>query len=351
MAEQDGEGTVRVDVDARTIFRLVVAVALVWLLVALWPVLVVLLVALILVGTLAPVVMRLERRGVPRSMALVIVFVSLSALVALVCAATIPALVTEVEHLIARAPELGTRIALWLSARGFSGPAEMIERAGKGGEGSGLATFLFAWSQRAFVVIGLAVTTVFLAFYLLADRERVAAAVYALVPRRRHARVRRIFVELEAIVGGYVRGQLITSGLIFAFVFAMLSALRVPDALALAVFAGATDVLPFIGGLLATTPAAIAAAVVHGVPGGIVVAAAMVVYQELESRVLIPRVYGRALRLPAWAVILALLAGGELGGILGALLSLPIAAGLRLLVHELRAHGALPMPGQPPPAP
>jgi AI-2E family transporter len=69
---------------------------------------------------------------------------------------------------------------------------------------------------------------------------------------------------------------------------------------------------------------------------------AMVLYQEFESRVLVPRVYGRVLRLPAIVVLLALLIGGELMGIIGALLALPIAAGIRMAVHELRVE----LPGE-----
>src|SRR6185295_8907722 len=69
----------------------------------------------------------------------------------------------------------------------------------------------------------------------------------------------------------------------------------------------------------------------------------LVVYQEFESRVIVPRVYGRALRLPSTIVIVALLAGGKLMGILGALLALPIAAGIRMVVEELRFE----LPGEP----
>jgi hypothetical protein len=67
----------------------------------------------------------------------------------------------------------------------------------------------------------------------------------------------------------------------------------------------------------------------------------MVGYQEFESRVLVPKVYGRALRLPSAVIIVALLVGGKLGGMIGALLALPLAAALRMLIEELR----LELPG------
>ncbi|MGZ6162936.1 MAG: AI-2E family transporter, partial [Myxococcaceae bacterium] len=70
------------------------------------------------------------------------------------------------------------------------------------------------------------------------------------MPRRYHLRTARVLISLEAIVGGYIRGQVITSVLIAIFTFLLLTVLGVPDALALAAFAGLTDVIPFVGGIL-----------------------------------------------------------------------------------------------------
>jgi branched-subunit amino acid transport protein len=95
------------------------------------------------------------------------------------------------------------------------------------------------------------------------------------------------------------------------------------------------DVIPFIGGLLASAPAVLSA-LSRGLPMGIVVLVTLFIYQELENRILIPRVYGRVLRLAPATVVLALLAGGVLLGVIGALLALPIAAGLQMMVAELR---------------
>lgn len=166
--------------------------------------------------------------------------------------------------------------------------------------------------------------------------------LFALVPRRLHVRVARILLNRETIVGGYVRGQVITSAAMFVFLLVLLSALRVKGALAVAAFAGLTDVLPFVGGLLATTPAVVATLASRGSALALVVLAVRVVYQELESRILVPRVYGRVLRLPAAAVLLALLAGFLLLGVVGALLALPVAAGLYMALRELR----LELPGE-----
>ncbi|MDB4987266.1 MAG: hypothetical protein JWN04_2444, partial [Myxococcaceae bacterium] len=96
-----------------------------------------------------------------------------------------------------------------------------------------------------------------------------------------------------------------------------------------------------IGVLLAVAPA-VAAASAHGLTDALTVLAAMIAYQEFESRILLPRIYGRSLRLPSSIILVALLAGGTLFGITGALLALPVAAGLLMLLEELRVQ----LPGE-----
>ncbi len=161
-------------------------------------------------------------------------------------------------------------------------------------------------------------------------------SLFALVPREYHVRLSRVLLNLETIVGGYVRGQLITSAMMAVFTFVVLTVARVPNALALSLFAGISDVLPYVGALLACGPATLAALSAHGPTTALVVLAVLAAYQEFESRVIIPRVYGKVLRLPAAMVLVALLVGAKLLGIVGALLSLPIAAAIRMLVEELR---------------
>jgi predicted PurR-regulated permease PerM len=148
-------------------------------------------------------------------------------------------------------------------------------------------------------------------------------------------------MNLETIVGAYIRGQVITCLLIGVFSFILLMVCGVPHATALAVFAGVADVLPYIGAFLSIGPMVLAA-LVRGPVVVAVVLLVMLVYEEFESRLLVPHIYGRALRLPSSIVLIALLAGGTLMGIFGALLALPVAATVMMLIEELRVE----LPGQ-----
>lgn len=203
------------------------------------------------------------------------------------------------------------------------------------------ATNAISFSTRIVVVFAYILSSVFLGLYILIDRDRLRGGLYLLVPRAHHVRLARIMLNLETIVGGYIRGQALTSLLMGVFVFVLLKACGVQNALAIAVFAGVADVLPYTGALLSVGAATMAALSRGPVITGVVIVA-MLIYEEFESRVIVPRIYGKALRLPASVVFFSLLAGGVLSGIAGALFALPVAAALLMLVEELR----LDMPGQ-----
>jgi predicted PurR-regulated permease PerM len=332
--------TVRFELAPKTIVALLAAAAAVWILLRLVPVLLVLVAALFLVGTLNPLVEWLEAHKIKRRAGIAIVFVSLLILVVLISGITIPPLIAQATRLLEREPALREKLANLLSRSRLSAPLSESLRNFHGLSKIDGAT-AFAFSSRAFELVAYGVSSVFLALYLMIDRDRVRGALFAVTPRKHHIRLSRILVKLEVIVGGYIRGQVVTSSLMALFTFILLAATGVEGAVALSVFAGVADVLPYIGVFLSVGPA-VGAALARGTVRTLIVLSALLVYEEFESRVLVPKIYGNALRLPSSMVVLALLAGGTLGGILGALAALPVAAAIRMLVEELR----LELPGE-----
>jgi predicted PurR-regulated permease PerM len=334
----------RVEIAPKTIFLVLGVIAGIWLLGQLATVLSVLIVALVLVGTFDPLVAWLERRGLARGRSLVLVFVIAALTLAGVVLLMVPPLIAQVLELIERAPKAREQLVHNLDHGGWSRPLiaaiqdlpldHLSARAGGA---------MLGYSTKLFEIIGYGISTLFLAIYLLADPARAKGLVYSAVSRHHHVKLAKILLELKIIVGGYMRGQFITSLSISVFVFALLTAFGADHALPLALFAGLTDILPFVGGYIASAPVIIAVSP-HGATITLVIAGVMMLYQEFESRILVPRVYGRVLRLSPAIVLVALLVGGTLAGILGALLALPIAAGLRMLIHELR----LDLPGDMP---
>jgi predicted PurR-regulated permease PerM len=249
-------------------------------------------------------------------------------------------LIAQVQSVVQNEPELRKQLADMLARSPYTtGLAERLRHVRYEALAETTAPQLWTASTQMVGVVAFIVSAYFLALYVMIDRDRLRGGLFALTPRNYHIRLSRILLNLEAIVGGYIRGQAVTCALAAAFTWIVLMICNVPNALALAMFAGVADLLPYVGALLAVGPAALMAAT-KGLPTVLVVSATLFAYQELESRFIVPRVYGQALRLPSSVVLFSLLAGGALMGIPGALLALPTAAALRMLMLASRV--ALP---------
>lgn len=327
---------VSIEIAPRSIALILAMIALVWLAWQLWPVALVLIVALILAGTFNPVVQWLEGKGFTRTWALIVLFITLLVSAAAIAFLTIPSLVDQFTQMIVNAPASRSRIVGVLRESRVTTPlATMVASPGVTNWLANLDGYLLSYSTQAMKALGYAATSFVLAFYLLADGKRTQGVLFALVPRDYHMRLARILQNMETIVGGYMRGQVITCAAFGVFTFVLLLIAGVPNAMALGLFAALVDVIPFIGGMIVIIPAVLLALPVGLATAGVVLVA-LAIYIEFESRVLVPRVYGKYLRLSSTTVILSLVAGGLLLGLLGALLALPIAAGLLMIVKELR---------------
>lgn len=326
----------RVEISPRTFAYAALVIAACWIVLRLLAVVLVIVVALFLVGTLNPAVDWLERRGIARGKAIALVFLTLLVAVVALGAVTLPTLFQQVQTLGQQEPAIRGKLADWLSRTHVTARlAESLREVRYDALAKSFVGTALVWSTHAIEVVAYSLSAVFLALYMMVDRDRLRGGLYAAVPRRYHIRLSRVLLNLETIVGGYIRGQVLTSLLMGIFVLAVLTACSVPNAVTLAVLGGLADVLPYIGVFLTVGPA-VAAAMSKGVGITIAVTALLLLYEEFESRFLVPRIYGRVLRLPSSVVLVALLAGASLMGIVGAFLALPAAAAIRMLFEELR---------------
>lgn len=322
------------------------AVAGVWLAARLWPVVLLTVVSLMFAAALLPFVEWLVRHGASRAVAVLVVLVVLLVILVLIGLVVVPVVVEQARALIDRLPELRQRAVDLLNRRGAQDLARQVQEYDPSTI-LGPGQLAGAGRQILSIVTG-TVSILVLTSYIMFDARRIEKFVYFSTPERYHIHIRNLLTALQRVVGGYIRGQLITSGFIASFTYLTLTVLGIPNALALAVLAGVADMVPMIGVFLAVGPATLAALSVS-LPKAVIVAAALLVYQEFENRVLVQRVYGATLRLPAVAVLLALLIGAELLGIAGALLSLPAAAAVRVFIeygYDVR-RGAIPSAGLP----
>jgi predicted PurR-regulated permease PerM len=333
---------IRIEPSPRAIIVLLLVISGVWILNRLLPVVLVLIASLVIVGTMGPTVRWLEERRLRRGLGIAIAFSALMLAAVLIITMTIPALMAQATSLLDQEPALRAQLAKLLAGSHLTSPlADLLRKVQSGDLVRLAASNAYVFSSRAIAVCAYSLSSLFLALYIMIDRDRLRGGLFLVVPRSLHIRLSRIMLNLETIVGGYIRGQVITSVFMALFVFILLKSCDVSNALAISVFAGVADVLPYIGALL-SVGAAVVAALPRGSDITIVVLVLMMAYETFESRFLIPRIYGRALRLPSSVILFSLLAGSVLLGVAGALLALPVAAAVLMLVEELRVE----LPGQ-----
>ena len=335
-----------------TIGKILIAALLVWIFLKLWLPFLMFLVAVLIAVTLHPAVVWLERRKLSHGVSVAIIALVLMAGILFFVVAVLPPLAGQILRLTENFPQYRSLVESHVSAdQPFLREivTEIFELPN--------APEVKAWLNRPLlwgkIAVGVVAITFFLyvlSVYLLLDGKRVYAWVLAYVPRGYRARMARTIPEVSDVVFAYVGGQIVTSLLCSLVTFAALTAFRVPAALPLALLAGVADAIPIIGVVISTVPAVLMALTVSPVAaGGILLV--YVAYHVLETYVIVPRIYGRRLQLSTLAVLMALVVGGTLQGILGALLVLPLVAAYpiieRIWLHEylsdevIRDHAAL----------
>ncbi len=340
--KENGTRVMRIEPSPGTIIALLLLIAGLWVLNRLLPVVLVVVAALVIVGSISSAVQWLEERRMRRGLGIAIIFTTLLVATVLFITLTIPSLIAQVTSLLDEEPVQRARLANWLAGSHLTSPlAELLSKVDSGDLARVATSNAVKFSPRIVAILAYILSSVFLAMYIMIDRDRLRGGLFLVVPRSHHIRLSRVMLNLETIVGAYIRGQVITSVFMATFVFVILIACGVPNALAIALFAGVADVLPYIGTLLAVGAAA-AAALSRGPTIIMVVVVLMLAYEVFENRVLVPWIYGRALRLPSSVILFSLLAGSVLLGIAGALLALPVAAAVLMLIEELRVE----LPGQ-----
>jgi predicted PurR-regulated permease PerM len=332
--------------STRTLVLALLAAASALVLMRLWPVVLLILTALIFMAALQPYVAWLERHRLPRIVAVLMIFALILAAIAGLAALVVPAMVDEFRDLQDTLPEDARRMEDFLANFGID--VELEERARDVDWGELISgRQAVDYGQRAFEWIFATFSVLVLTIYLLIDSPRLQRFMYQFVPAGREPEVERVLLALSRVVGGCVRAQFITSIAIGAFTFVVLSAVGVPNAVAFAVLAAFADIIPVFGAYIATIPPVVAAFDVS-TTRAVIVLVALLLYQQFEDRYLTPAVYGRSLNLPPLIVLIAVLIGGELLGIAGILLALPAAAVARVaLDYYMDRRSAAPLPSGP----
>ena len=176
-----------------------------------------------------------------------------------------------------------------------------------------------------------------LVVYFLAAMPRIRLFVYRLAPQSRRARVILIGDEIFTKVGGFVLGNFLTSVIAGLGTYVWLLIFVVPYAILLALLVALLDLIPVVGSTAGGAIVSLVALTVS-LPVAIATLGFYIAYRLAEDYLIVPRILGRTVQVPAVVTVVALLVGGALMGIIGALVAIPVAAALRLLLHEVAFH-------------
>lgn len=297
---------------------------------------------------LDPVADRLERLGLSRLMATIVILVAFLIVVVLGLVILIPVLANQLADFIERLPQYLAQLQAlitsfnpeWLRERFGIDPTNLREGLNSAlSNAFGLLTTIFSslWTSAAslFSVVGLFVVTPVVAFYMLLDWDRMIAIVDGWVPRDHVETVRQIATDINASTAGFVRGQgtvCLILGAMYAF---GLSLVGLNFAILVGMIAGMISFIPYVGSLVGLILALGLAFVQFWPEWQWVVATAAVFFigQFIEGNILQPRMVGKSVGLhPVW-LMFALFAFGALFGFVGLLIAVPAAAAIAVLVR------------------
>jgi predicted PurR-regulated permease PerM len=328
------------------IFVIAIGLLLAWVLWSAHGALPAFVIGLALAFVLDPMVSALQRRGVPRWGGVLIAFATVVAVIWALAAFAVAPLAEQSRAFIARLPEFGAAVGAlqhdldeWYRSLPLSPDMRdaldtAIERA-EAAFGTAIRDFLGpavgTLVRTVGFIVGLVVIPVWL-FFVLRDRERLPRAIAAAVPEGWRADADNVLAILARVGGRWVRGQLLLGVAIFLATVIGLTALTFVGfrefgsfTLVLALIAGILEWFPIIGPIVAAVPAILVGLSISPT-AAIAVAALYLGIQQLENNLLVPKILGDAVELHPAVLIVALVVGGALFGIGGAILAAPVVA-------------------------
>jgi predicted PurR-regulated permease PerM len=302
----------------------------------------ILVVAAFLTLALNPLVEALSRRGVRRPGAVTLVFAGVLVLFTLLGLLVVPPVVEQGSELARDAPGyvdtvLGSSIVREVD-KDYQVVDKIQDEFNKRVTDGAFISQVFGGVLGAgkAVVSGIFqfFTVLILTLFFLASLPRIKQAAYEMVPASRRPRVVSLSEEIMRRTGSYAIGQVAVAGINAFFSWVMMTVVGIPYAAVLAVVVGVLGIIPMVGATLGAVLVSLVA--FFDEPRKAIVAVVYyVIYQQVENYVIAPRIMQRTVSVPGAVTVVAALAGGTLLGVLGALLAIPVAAGLLLLYEEV----------------
>lgn len=289
-------------------------------------------IALFLAVVLNPLVAFTER-WMRRNIAVVVVFISFVVGLLAVLAVLVGPFVTQIDNIVNDAPHAADRLAKNPLIHRLDEQYNIVDKAKE--HASELPTVAFGAAGSVISGVTETVTVLFLSAFILFELPRMTEIVLSQLRPAGANRARDIGAHINRSVGGYVVGNLFISVIAGVVATATVWALGVPYALTLGVVVAIGDLVPLVGATVASIIVVATAYFTQGTSAAIIVFVVVMVYQQIENHVIQPIVYRHTVQIPSLVVLIAVLAGASVLGIVGALVAIPIAGTVQVVVKDL----------------
>lgn len=301
-------------------------------------ILAVLFVAVLLAALIDPLADAFQRRRVPRSLAVFLVYIGMAGLFAGAFLVLVPVVASELGQLVSAIPSspLLSFFDTFQAAVGAYGLQENLASALQALQSGVTSSFtsVFSTITGVFGAAAAALIVMVLAFYMVVEEESARRFFKNLAPEEYQPYLSRLFGKMQDKVGSWLRGQLALGTVIGVVVYIGLLVLDVRYALVLALLAALFELIPYVGPILSVIPAVLIAFGDSPLKAFSVLILYIVI-QQLENNILVPKIMQKATGLNPVASIVALLIGVKVGGFVGALLSIPVATMAAVVLEDL----------------
>ncbi|SCY58287.1 AI-2E family transporter [Alkaliphilus peptidifermentans] len=308
--------------------------------------------AIVLAYTLNPLVKYLNSKGIKRLWGVLIIYLTVSFIIFLITITLIPQMVNEVKKLLELLPRYGNETYDYLYNL-FIRYNRNIDNLPR--ELDGVKDLLHININRVQQIIFNVLTSVtdgvlnmfskivglilipILGFYFLKDAEEFKKALILLIPSRIRKEALIVVKDIDIVLGGFIRGQLIVAAIVGLLTTISLLILKVEFAVLVGLIAGLANIIPYFGPIIGIVPAVIFALLDNPMKA-IWVVIIFTIIQQVESAILSPKIVGKSVGIhPIW-VLLALLIGGRLYGLVGLLIAVPTAGIIKVLGKHLKKY-------------
>jgi len=317
-----------INISTSTIFRTVIILLGLVLLYLIRDILLIVLVAVIIAAAINGPVSWLQKRKVPRLLGVLFIFLIFLLIIAAIITLVLPPLAAQIKQLAVHFPEFMEKITLnvqeWYGKYKMEGNLQTLldklssrlNQATSNVFGTIVGIFGGLFSAGVVLVIS---------FYLAVQEKGVKKLLISLTPNEHQHYVSDLIERIQSKIGGWLRGQLLLMVIVGVLIYIGLYFLGVKYALTLALIAGILEIVPYAGPIMAAIPAVILAFLQSPLLALLVVILYIVI-QQLEGYVIVPQVMKKTVGLSPIVIIIVMLIGAKLAGIMGIILSVPLAA-------------------------